>query len=177
MSTMKSQKQTIVKDIQDKIKASRGFMFFEYHGLNVEELNGLRRKLKASQSEIKVYKNTLLKKALEKTEFKDLISNDLRGPVACAFGYQDISSVAKTLVEFKNRAENELVFKSGILEAKKISAQDIKKIATLPAREELLSKCVGTLAAPIQSLLGVLSAVPRDFIFTLNAVYQKKQQG
>ncbi|OGQ18266.1 MAG: 50S ribosomal protein L10 [Deltaproteobacteria bacterium RIFCSPHIGHO2_02_FULL_40_11] len=176
LSTAQQQKAKIIDDIREKINRSRGLIFFEYHGLNVEEVNTLRSKVREGNGEFKVYKNTLLKRALEGHPLKDELAGDLKGPMACVFSYGDIVPSAKVLSKFQNRKEEDLKLKSGVLISKKISSDEIKQIAKLPGREELLAKLVGTLAAPLQAFVTVLSAVPRDFVYALKAIQTKKEK-
>jgi large subunit ribosomal protein L10 len=174
LSPAQKLKQKIVQEIEQKVDKSKGVLFFEYHGLKVDEINTLREKISEGEGEVKVYKNTLFKKALEKAEYKDDVVGELTGPIACAFSYADITPIAKAIVGFKKENEESLPLKVGVLLNKKISAAEIKEISKLPAREVLLAKLVGTLAAPVQAFVSVLSAVPRDFVYALGAIKDKK---
>ncbi|MBI3019114.1 MAG: 50S ribosomal protein L10 [Deltaproteobacteria bacterium] len=167
------EKEKAVQDIQEKFKKAQAVFLFEYHGLNVTDMTGLRMKLREGQGELKVLKNTLVKKALEGSPLKETVASDFKGPIACAFSYADAVSTAKVLVDFK-KEDQSLNFKSGVLKEKKIQVQEIKALAKLPSREVLLAHLVGTLAAPISSFVNVLAAVPRKFLYALRAVEEKK---
>ena len=166
-------KEKVISQIKEKINLSQGFFIFEYHGLTVEDITGLRRKLKAGGGELKVFKNTLVKKALIGTETEKVIGTDFKGPLACAFGYKDVVAAAKVLIEFEKNEES-LKLKAGVLKDKKLLLNDIKQLAKLPSREVLLGKLVGSLASPLRGWVNVLSAVPRNFVFVLKAIEQKK---
>ncbi len=163
----RAKKETVVQEIQEKLSGSKGYFLFEYHGLNVADVTGLRRKLRERGGELKVYKNTLLKKALKGVEA------DLKGPLACAFAYTDVVPTAKTLVEFE-KEEKPLTIKTGVLGDKVISLNEIKQLAKLPSRDVLLAQWVGAFSAPIRAWVNVLSAVPRNFVYALKAIEQSK---
>lgn len=169
----RAEKEKAVQDIQEKFKKAQAVFLFEYHGLNVADMTGLRMKLREGQGELKVLKNTLVKKALEGSPLKEMIAVDFKGPIACAFGYSDAVATAKVLVDFK-KEDQSLNFKSGVLKEQKIQVQEIKALAKLPSREVLLAHLVGTLAAPISSFVSVLAAVPRKFLYALRAIEEKK---
>lgn len=169
----RAEKEKAVQDIQEKFKKAQAIFLFEYHGLNVADMTGLRMKLREGQGELKVLKNTLVKKALGGSPLKEMIAVDFKGPIACAFGYSDAVATAKVLVDFK-KEDQSLNFKSGVLKEKKIQVQEIKALAKLPSREVLLAHLVGTLAAPISSFVRVLAAVPRKFLYALRAIEEKK---
>ncbi len=167
------EKEKAVQTIQEKFKKAQAVFLFEYHGLNVADMTGLRMKLREGQGELKVLKNTLVKKALEGSPLKETVATDFKGPIACAFSYSDIVNTAKVLVDFK-KEDQSLKFRSGILNERKLQVQEIKALAKLPSREVLLAHLVGTLAAPISSFVNVLAAVPRKFLYALKAIEEKK---
>ena len=169
---LKAEKEKIVKDIKEKFQSSKGLFLFEYHGLNVSDMTGLRRKFQQEGAEIKVYKNTLVKKALKDTVDTEFLKT-FRGPIACAFGYNDVIPTTKILTEFEKN-EKPLNIKSGVLGVQRLSLQEIKQLAKLPSKDLLIAQLVGTFAAPLRALVTVLSAVPRDFVYVLKAIEQKK---
>lgn len=167
------EKEKAVQNIQEKFKKAEAVFLFEYHGLNVSDMTGLRMKLQNTQGELKVLKNTLVKKALEGSPLKEAIALDFKGPIACAFSYADAVATAKVLVDFK-KEDQSLNLKSGVLKERKVQVQEIKALAKLPSREVLLAHLLGTLVAPISSFVSVLAAVPRKFLYVLKAVEEKK---
>lgn len=171
---LKLQKEQMVQDIKKKIQMSKGIFLFQYHGLSVEDITGLRRKIRQGGGELKIFKNTLVRLALKGTPVEKLLMEELKGPIAYTFSYEDVVSTAKALVEFE-KEEKSLELNVAVLNDKKLSFNKIKQLAKLPPREVLLSQLMGTLVAPISALIRVLSAVPRDLIYVLKAIEQKKQ--
>ncbi len=146
-------KQNIIDEISNNVKESSSFIFLDNNGLTVSETMELRRKLKESNSELKVYKNTLVARAL-----KDLnidIDSELNGPKVVAFG-KDIIEPIKAVSEFSKKHEN-LVMKIGIVDGKITEIDELKKLATIPSREGLLTMFASGLLA-----------IPRDFSICLD---------
>ena len=146
-------KQKVVDEITNNVKESSSFIFLENHGLTVSETMELRRKLKESNSELKIYKNTLVARAL-----KDLnidLESELNGPKVVAFG-KDIIEPIKAVSEFSKTHEN-LVIKVGIVDGKITELDELKKLATIPSREGLLTMFASG-----------LMAIPRDFAICLD---------
>ena len=171
----KVQKETIVSQFRDKLKSSQGFLVFEYHGLTVADMTRLRREVREKGGELKVFKNKLVKKALAGTQIEKVLSDDFKGPLASVFGLKDMAAAAKVIMGFE-KGEAPLKIRTGILDNCKISINEIKELAKLPSREILLSKCVGTLAAPLQAFLNLLTAVSRELIYVLKAVEGQKKE-
>ena len=147
----------------------------EYRGLTVSSLTELRKTLKKVDAEFRIVKNRVAKKAvLGKAESAKELADSLRGPVGIAFLYGDAAAGAKALTEFEK--SNEL-FKitAGVMDAKKLSAKDVRTIASLPSKEVLLGQIVGLLVSPHRGLLGVVNAVPRSLVQVINQIKEKKQ--
>lgn len=166
-------KEQRINEIKDKVQKAKAIFLFQYHGLNVQDMQDLRSKVRKEDGEIKVFKNTLVKKALEGMPLKEVLEENLEGPIACVFSYKDAVLTAKTLVEF-TKEDNPLNIKTGILGLKKIVLNEIKQLAKLPSRKILLAQLLSTMNAPLTSLVTVLSAVPRDFVYALKAIEDKK---
>ena len=146
-------KQTIIDEIANNVKESSSFIFLENHGLTVSETMELRRKLKESNSELKIYKNTLVARAL-----KDLnidLESELNGPKVVAFG-KDIIEPIKAVAEFAKK-HDKLEMKVGIVDGKVTELDELKKLATIPSREGLLTMFASGLLA-----------IPRDFSICLD---------
>ena len=147
----------------------------EYRGLTVSSLTELRKTLKKVNAEFRIVKNRVAKKAvMGKAENAKELADSLKGPVGIAFLYGDAAAGAKALTEFEK--SNEL-FKitAGVMDAKKLSAKDVKAIASLPSKEVLLGQIVGLLVSPHRGLLGVVNAVPRSLVQVINQIKEKKQ--
>ncbi len=146
MSFLKEQKILKAKEISDKISKSQAIVVARYQGLTVKEIQALRKLAKEKDVEIKVYKNRLVKKAIENTEFSSL-SSTLVGANMFAF----YLSAAKVLYDFsKKHKQVELI--SGIVEQKVADKSEIMDIATLPTYEEALTMLATSLQAPIRQI-------------------------
>lgn len=129
------QKQVVIDEITKNVKESSSFIFLENHGLTVEETMELRRALKKSDSELKIYKNTLVARALSSLNID--LSEELNGPKVVAFG-KDIIEPIKAVAEFMKKHPN-LEMKVGIVDGKITDLDELKKLATIPSREGLLT--------------------------------------
>ncbi|MGI6152983.1 MAG: 50S ribosomal protein L10 [Christensenellaceae bacterium] len=166
-------KQDAVAEVADKIKRAQSVVLVDYRGLTVEEVSGLRTKFREAGVEYKVIKNNMLKRAADSLEIEGM-DDYFKGPTAVAFGYDDPVAPAKILVDFAKEAKK-TELKGGILTGKAVDVTMIKNLATLPSKEELLAKMLGSLNAPISNFVGVLSAIPRSLVLALNAVCQQKE--
>jgi|Deesub1362A_J573_1020465.scaffolds.fasta_scaffold06261_2 large subunit ribosomal protein L10 len=165
-----------VEEIKEKLDKSVAFLLTNYQGLTVEEINLLRRRMKKENMELKVVKNTLLRRALSEKS-QDILndfSDFLVGPTALAFSYEDPIKLAKLLVDF-SRENEALKIKAGFLEGRKVTFEEVKMFAALPSREELLSKLLGILQAPIQNLVFVLHSPTRGLVNILSEIRKKKE--
>ena len=146
-------KQVIIDEIANNVKESSSFIFLENQGLTVAETMELRRKLRESNSELKIYKNTLVARAL-----KDLnidLESELNGPKVVAFG-KDIIEPIKVVAEFAKK-HDKLAMKVGIVDGKVAELDELKELATIPSREGLLTMFASGLLA-----------IPRDFSICLD---------
>ncbi len=165
-------KEQVVAELAQKLAASKATFLADYRGLNVEQLNKLRRELHGAGVEYRVVKNTLLRLAAKGTD-AECIEPHLAGPTAIAIAGQDPVAPAKILSDFA-KANAKFELKGGSLEGKVLSPAEIQALAELPSREELLAKMLGSLNAPITNFVGVLAAVPRSLVQVLAAVQDKK---
>jgi len=168
-----NQKKETVKQVREKFEASQAFFITHNLGLRADEMTALRRDVRKNGGELKIIKNTLVKRAIEKFEYHKDIDNDLEGPVAIAFSYGDPVGIAKSILKYVDD-RNKFEVKSGIMGLSKLTCQQIDALAKLPSREELIARLVRTVAAPLQNFMNVLSAVPRDCVNVLSAIKDKK---
>ena len=166
-------KEAEVAEIQEKIEKSQSVMFLDYRGLNVAEVTELRNKMREAGVEYKVIKNTMIRRAAEKAGIEGL-DDVLEGPTAVAFGYADPVAPAKILVDFIEDTKK-TILKGGVLAGKAMSEAEIKNLASLPSKEELIAKMLGSLNAPITGLVMALSGIPRNLVYALNAIKEKKE--
>ena len=151
-----SQKQAIVSEISEKMKNSDSTVVCEYRGLSVAEVTELRRNLKEENVELKIYKNTMVERAVEECGFEDL-KNSLTGPNALAFS-TDATAPARVLAKFAKK-HKALVLKSGIVEGKVVDEATIKELSLLPNRDGMLSMLLSCLQSPVSSFARVVKAV------------------
>ena len=140
-------KQEIINEIADKVKNSNSVVFFEYQGLTVTETNELRRKLKESGSEYKVYKNTLATRALNDLKID---VGTLEGPKAIAFSSDAVAPI-KVLADFA-KAHPALELKVGIVDGNVTDTAGLKALSTIPSREGLLTMLAGGMIATVKDL-------------------------
>lgn len=169
----KQSKEVVVAEFAEKLKVAKAAFLADYRGLNVEQTNVLRRKLKDAGVEYRVVKNTLLKLAAKDTN-SACLEEHLSGPTAITLVNADPVTPAKALVEFAKQY-NVFELKAGMLDGKLLSVADIKALAELPSREQLLAKLLGSLNAPASNFVGVLAAVPRSLVQVLAAIKDQKE--
>ena len=150
-------KEEAVASIQDKISGSQGVVFYDYRGLTVEEVTNLRKQMREAGAEYKVLKNTMVKLAVKDTPFESLAA-DLEGPTAVAVSKEDAAVPAKILFEFAKKADK-LELKSGVVDGTYYDKDGIKVIATIPGRQELLGKLLGSIQSPIANFARVINQI------------------
>ena len=168
----KQNKEALVQEFAEKLKTAKAAFLADYRGLDVEQANDLRNKLREAGVEYRVVKNTLLRLASKDTSV-ECLDEFLSGPTAIAVAQEDPVAPAKALVEFA-KANEVFELKAGVLDGKLLEINDIKALAELPSREELLAKMLGSMSAPATNFVGVLAAVPRSFVQVLAAIKDQK---
>jgi large subunit ribosomal protein L10 len=162
-----------VSEIAAQLAKAQAVIVAENRGLSVEAVTGLRAKARTSGLYLRVLKNTLARRAMQGTPFEKL-AGQLSGPLLYGIA-QDPVSGAKVLAEFAR--DNELfVIKGGAMPNAPMSAADIKALATMPSRQELLAMLVGTLQAPIAKLARTLNEVPGKLARSLAAVHAAREK-
>ncbi|MDR1795225.1 MAG: 50S ribosomal protein L10 [Erysipelotrichaceae bacterium] len=149
-------KQALVTQIADKLKAATSSVIVEYRGLTVAEVTELRRKLRAEEIEFKVYKNSMVSRAVEVSGLSDL-NDALTGPNAFAFS-SDAVAPSRVLADFARR-HKKLVIKKGVVDGKVVSAEEISQLAKLPNKEGMISMFMGTLNATVIKFACAVKAV------------------
>jgi len=177
MENPRPEKVAVVDEVRQKLDEADAVVLTEYRGLTVKALAELRTALRAAGGEYKVYKNTLVRRAVAELEL-GLDDEQLTGPTALAFvgnrpdgSPGDAVLVAKALKEFA-KANPLLVVKGGVLGESVLSADEVKALAEVAPREELLSRLAGGLAAPMREFAGLLQAVPQKMAFALSALIE-----
>jgi large subunit ribosomal protein L10 len=166
------QKKEIVQELVEKLKSATAGVLVDYRGLTVEQDTELRNQLRKAGVEYKVVKNTLTRFAAKEVGYDEL-DPQLNGPTSLAISADDPVAPAKVLVEFSKKNEN-LEIKSGFVDGKVISVDEIKELADLPPREVLIAKVLGGFNAPISGFVNVLNGNLRGLAVALNAIAEKK---
>lgn len=168
----RADKVAVVAQIVAKLNEAEAVFVTEYRGLSVAKLAGIRKTLRESDAEYVVYKNTLAKLATRTVGLESL-DEFLVGPTALTFVKGDVAGAAKALRDAA-KVLPALVLKGGVLGQSTLSADDIKALADLPSREELLAQFAGALQAPLVKTAGLLQALPRNFAYGLSALIEKQ---
>ncbi len=150
-------KQPIIDEIKSHVDQAKAIVAVDYRGLTVEEDTKLRKQLREAGVVYKVYKNTLLKRAFEGTVYESLAKH-LEGPTAVAFGIEDATAPARIINEVI-KTSPKLEFKAGVVEGTYYDEKGIQIIATIPSREVLVSKLLGSLQSPITNFARVLKQI------------------
>jgi large subunit ribosomal protein L10 len=164
-----------VELLTEKLKSAKVAVLTDYRGLTVSQLQDLRGRLRAQQVEYRVVKNTLARRAAVESgheDFQDL----LKGPVAIAFGYGDLSAPAKVLGEFTRQTRIRLDIVGGLVEGRVMAPDQVRQTADLPPREVLLALLLGTLQSPVAQLVATIQAPVQQLIGLLEA-YKDKLEG
>ncbi len=150
-------KAPIVDEISEKIKTAHAAVLVDHRGLTVEQDTQLRRQLREAGVSYKVYKNTMMKRAFEGTDFAEL-DKLLDGPSALALAEDDVTAPARVLVKFAKTA-NKLEIKGAIIEGTYYDVAGVEELAMIPSREELLGRLFGSWKSPISNIARVLNQI------------------
>lgn len=173
MSANFEAKKVVVEEITEKIKAAKSLVFVDYKGLTVAEVSALRNKCKQANCEYKVYKNTLVRKALNDLGYNQFDA-DLNGPTAIAFG-ADETAAAKIMVAAAKDYDGKITLKSAFVDNAYVDKAGVKALATMPSKEELIAKMLGSMQAPVANFAGVLSNLLSGIVRVLNGIAQSKE--
>jgi large subunit ribosomal protein L10 len=171
MSLNLEQKQAVVAEVAQEIARAQAIVMAENRGLPVAAMTQLRAKARASGVYFRVVKNTLVRRAVTDTPFATL-AEKMVGPLAYGIGTDPVA-VAKVLNDFA-KGNDKFVITAGAMPGQVMSAKEVAALATLPSREELIAKLLGTMQAPIAKLARTLNEVPSKFARTLAAVRDAK---
>ena len=155
--TVLEAKQSVVKEIVEKYKASQTLVIAEYRGLTVAQLQEIRRALAKDNSELCVYKNSLVERAMDELGLAE-VKDSLTGPNAIIFS-EDVSAGAKVIAKYAKRFKDILVIKGGVVEGKPVDAAKVVEVSKLPGKEGLISMFLSCLQAPIRSFACAVKAV------------------
>jgi large subunit ribosomal protein L10 len=168
----KEQKQEQVELIAEKLRRAKVAVLTDYRGLTVSQIQDLRARLRGGDVEYRVIKNTLARRAAEAAGHKALES-ELKGPVAIAFGYDDLGVPARLINEFVRATRLKLDVTGALVEGRVFSAEQVKQLADMPSRETLLSQLAGTIQSPIARLAGALQTPLSTLAGALESYHNK----
>lgn len=160
-------KDAEIQELTERFERSQMTIIADYRGLSVAQLQDFRAKLRPTDAEFRVAKNTLVRKAAQNVGIEGL-EDVLEGPTAVLFAYGDVVAPAKVVSDFA-RTSRILTVKSGVMNNQVMSAADVEAISSLPPREELLGKLVGMLVSPMARAVGVLGGPARSVAYLANA--------
>ena len=150
-------KKPIVDQISEELNGAKAAVLVDYRGITVEQDTELRKQLREAGVVYKVYKNTMINFAVKGTEFEEL-SKHLEGPTAIAISKEDATAPARILYNFAKNAPK-LELKAGVVDGTYYDEKGIQVIATIPSREELLSKLLGSMQSPITNFARVIKQI------------------
>ena len=172
MNKVRTAKVATVDELKVRVDATSTAVVTEYRGMTVAEISALRRQLRALGADYKVFKNTLVRRAIAGSAVESL-GEFLEGPTAIAFVDGEVSAVAKALRDFAKETPA-LIVKGGVVDGKSLSLKDLLALADLPSRDVLLAQLAGLIASPLRTMAGLLKAVPQNFAYGLSALIDSK---
>ena len=170
----KEQKAEQVEEIAERLKKAKVAVLTDYRGLTVSQLQDLRTRLRGGDVEYRVVKNTLARRAAEAAGVPALQA-ELKGPVAIAFGYDDLGVPAKLINEFVRATRLKLEVVGGLVEGRVFSPDQVKQLADLPSRESLIAQLLGTLQSPVGQLVGIMQTPVQQLIGVLDAYKERME--
>ena len=168
----KEQKAEQVDVLTEKLKKAKVAVLTDYRGLKVSQIQDLRGKLRGGDVEYRVVKNTLARRAAEAAGFPRL-QEEIKGPVAIAFGYDDLGVPSRLINEWVRATRLKLEIVGGLVEGRVFSSDQVKQLADLPSRETLIAQLMGTLQSPVAQLVGIMQTPLQKLLGTLDAYKTK----
>ncbi|TXL64244.1 50S ribosomal protein L10 [Zeimonas arvi] len=173
MALNREEKAAVVAEVSAEVAKAQSIIVAEYRGLEVGAITALRKQAREQGVYLRVLKNTLARRAVTGTPFEKL-SDQLVGPLIYGLSSDPVAA-AKVLNAFA-KDNDKLVLKAGAMPNAVLDANGVKALATMPSREELLAKLLGTMQAPIATFVRTLNEVPGRFVRTMAAVRDQKEQ-
>ncbi len=165
-----------VAELRELVGQTQAAILTDYRGLSVAELTELRKKLRDSDTEFRVVKNTLFRRAAAGLLPVDQLDEHLSGPTAIGFAKGDPVGAAKVLVDFA-RDHKAMSLKAGVLGGRVYDAAQVEALSKTPPRDVLIAQMLGSLNGPISGFVGTLGGIISNFVFTLQAVADKQGGG
>jgi large subunit ribosomal protein L10 len=170
---IRPEKQAMYNEVQENVSGALYMLLADYKGMTMPETDEFKKLLRGANARVKVVKNSMLNRI--SSEMGCGLSGQLSGSTAVIFGEGDVVEVAKILKKFSGD-KNKPTVKGGVLEGAVLSSKDVADLAGLPGKKELQAKLVGTIAAPMTQLVGVMNQKVCSLLYVLNAACAKKEQ-
>ncbi len=167
----RNEKERLVADLKEKLDGATALYYTDFTGLNVKKMTDLRRRFRKAGVEYVVIKNTLALRAVNES---GLTGERLRGPTGIVVG-KDAVAAAKVLADFAREFEQKPEVKGGMLDGKSIDTAQIKKLASLPSREQMLAELGVGMQSPIASLIGAMNGLMGMFAGALEALRTQRE--
>ncbi len=165
-----------VKNLVERLSSAKAIVLVDYKGINIEQVNELRNRFRTEKVDYLVQKNTLLKIALNELGITEL-DDYLKGPTAVAVCMEEEVAPARVIAKFIKEVMEEAdypSFKAGYVAGHVFSPKELKALATLPSRDELLGKVLGSMTAPLTGFMAVNQGVIRKFVYAVDALIKKQ---
>ncbi|MFC1873148.1 50S ribosomal protein L10 [Chloroflexota bacterium] len=172
----REEKTKVVDQLEESMSQGKISIMADYRGLTTSQTDKIRAKLRDNGITFRVVKNSLAQLAVKKLGREDM-ANLFEGPVAVATGYEDEVIPARVLVDIIRAEKLEMAVKGGFMADRKLSAADVKTLATLPAKEVLIAKVIGGIQAPIYGLVNVTAGPIRNILGVLQARRKQLEEG
>jgi large subunit ribosomal protein L10 len=168
----REQKIEQVELLAEKLKKAKVAVLTDYRGLTVAQMQDLRTRLRGGEVEYRVVKNTLARRAADAAGHGAL-KDEIKGPVAIAFGYEELSVPSRLINEFVRSTRLKLEVVGGLVEGRVFTPEQVKQLADLPSREVLIAQLMGTLQSPVAQLVGIMQTPLQQLLGVLNAYKEK----
>ena len=166
-----TEKKAVVAEVSEQVAKAQAIVLAEYRGMSVGDMTVLRAQARKSGVYLRVLKNTLVRRAVDGTEFSGL-ANDMVGPLVFGISADPVAT-AKVMSDFA-KSNDMFVIKAGAMPNQVLNAAGVNALASMPSREELLAKLLGTMQAPVTKFVQTLNEVPTKFVRGLAAVRDQK---
>lgn len=166
-----TEKKAVVAEVSEQVAKAQAIVLAEYRGMSVGDMTVLRAQARKSGVYLRVLKNTLVRRAVDGTEFSGL-ANDMVGPLVFGISADPVAT-AKVMSDFA-KSNDMFVIKAGAMPNQVLNAAGVKALASMPSRDELLAKLLGTMQAPVTKFVQTLNEVPTKFVRGLAAVRDQK---
>lgn len=173
MALTLEQKKAVVAEVSEVAKSAHSAVAAEYRGITVEKMTQMRAKARNEGVYLKVAKNTLVKRAVEGTEF-ECMAEELTGPLLFAFSIEDPGAAARLIKDF-SKGEDKLVVRLVAMGAKLYQASELERLASMPTRDQAISMLMGVMKAPIEKFVRTLAEPHTKLVRTIAAVRDSKQ--